>query len=323
MCIIYLLDPLVYLKLAFFYEDFATKDWVDAETHSKKCYEYYLDNVDPEDINILTRLGNLLVREHMSMEAITVYDKILKLDSSLKSIWFNKAHAHVKIDDVEGAIISLQKTLELDNSITAARHMLKALTESDALKAVKVEEDYIKDLFNSYAETYDSHGKKLLYSAPRVIRQELAKIYKSRFSENNNNIDSLDVQIIDNNNKKEKIIVNSLDKDFVEANAPVGSSCSSYTSFMNNSLDILDIGCGTGLAGAWLKDYAKSLVGVDISEQMVNVARKKMLYQDIQVMPISQYLEECTTDFDIVVAADVLSYIGELSDIFDKVSYYI
>ena len=37
---------------------------------------------------------------------------------------------------------------------------------------------------------------------------------------------------------------------------------------MNASLDILDIGCGTGLAGAWLKDYARSLVGVDLSEQV-------------------------------------------------------
>ena len=53
-----------------------------------------------------------------------------------------------------------------------------------------------------------------------------------------------------------------LDQSFPAASEPVGSSCSSYSSFMNNSLDILDIGCGTGQAGAWLKDYAKSLVGV-------------------------------------------------------------
>ena len=41
--------------------------------------------------------------------------------------------------------------------------------------------------------------------------------------------------------------------DFKEALAPVGSSCSSYSSFMNSSLDILDIGCGTGLAGTRAK----------------------------------------------------------------------
>jgi hypothetical protein len=52
---------------------------------------------------------------------------------------------------------------------------------------------------------------------------------------------------------------------YIEASKPVGAGCSSYSSFMNNTLDILDIGCGTGLAGAWLKDYAKTLVGKSLS----------------------------------------------------------
>jgi len=106
---------------------------------------------------------------------------------------------------------------------------------------------------------------------------------------------------------------------FTEASAPVGSSCSSYSSFMNASLDILDIGCGTGLAGAWLKDYARSLVGVDLSEQMVNVARKKMLYQELHVQPLNAFLEGCDRTFDLVVAADVLSYVGDLQSTFDQV----
>lgn len=55
---------------------------------------------------------------------------------------------------------------------------------------------------------------------------------------------------------------NPAPNSFLPAEKPVGSSCSSYSSFMNHSLDILDIGCGTGLVGAWLKDYAKTLVGV-------------------------------------------------------------
>jgi len=79
------------------------------------------------------------------------------------------------------------------------------------------------------------------------------------------------------------------------------------------------LGCGTGLAGAWLKDYAKTLVGVDLSEQMVNVAKKKMLYQELHVQPMGKYLDECVKTFDIVVAADVLSYVGDLSHIFSSV----
>lgn len=108
--------------------------------------------------------------------------------------------------------------------------------------------------------------------------------------------------------------------DFKEAVAPVGTSCSTYSSFMSDRLDILDIGCGTGLAGAWLKDYAKSLVGVDLSEQMVNLARKKMLYQELHVAPLSDYLAGCEQTFDLVVAADVLSYVGDLQTTFEQVA---
>eukprot|EP01031_Cornospumella_fuschlensis_P042856 gene42856-52366_t len=56
-------DAIVYLKLAMFYEDFARKDWVDAETLAEKCYRYYLEKVDAEDADVVLRLANLLLRE--------------------------------------------------------------------------------------------------------------------------------------------------------------------------------------------------------------------------------------------------------------------
>ena len=37
-------------------------------------------------------------------------------------------------------------------------------------------------------------------------------------------------------------------------------------------------------------------------------------------MPMSQYLESCSKTYDIVVAADVLSYVGDLSQIFKQVA---
>jgi len=314
-------DAVVYLKLAYFYEDFATKDWVDAADHAQSCYQYYLDQVDPDDTSVLTRLGNLLVREHKNEEAVKVYNKALSIDEKLHNVWFNRAHAQVKLCDSEGACESLRKTLELDPTITAARHMLLALNDEEATKVKTSDDKYIKELFDSYAQTYDNHGKKLLYSAPRVIRQELAKIYRTQMGD-----------VVDLDRPLEAIPVSSCsDHDhantpgapvtsFKEASEPVGSGCSTYRSFVNASLDILDIGCGTGLAGAWLKDYAKTLIGVDLSEQMINVARKKMLYQELYVDNMHNYLANCQKTFDIIVAADVLSYIGDLNSTFKQVA---
>lgn len=86
-------DALVYLKLAFFYEDYAKKDWIDADVHSERCYRYYLEQVDGEDVAVLLRLANMLVREGEAGKALEVYDKIIALDSSMESAWFNRCRA--------------------------------------------------------------------------------------------------------------------------------------------------------------------------------------------------------------------------------------
>ena len=78
-------------------------------------------------------------------------------------------------------------------------------------------------------------------------------------------------------------------------------------------LDVLDLGCGTGLAGGWVKDYCKRLVGVDISKEMVLLAKKKALYQETHVMSIDDYMTSIEEKFDLIIAADVFSYIGDLS----------
>ncbi len=229
-------------------------DWQDAAEHAERCYKYYLDNVDGQDVAILTRLGNLLVREHKSAQAIEIYDKVLALEQDQHGVWFNKAHAQIKEGDVAGAMISLKRTLELldgsdANTEAAASHMLIALDSTTALAADNVEDQYIKSLFNAYGSTYDDHVKKLLYQAPRVIRQELAKIYKGRFVVTDTATNTVMEGGIDGQ-----------DGENIPVNLPSDSpGCTTIvpTIKINNTLDILDLGCGTGLAGAWLKDYAK------------------------------------------------------------------
>ena len=127
--------------------------------------------MDPGDTAVLTRLGNLLVREHRPERAVDVYARVLEMDPGLENVWFNKAHAQIATGDVAGAAESLRKTLELDPTVVAARQMLRALSEEEATTASASEDGYVRDLFDTYALVYDAHVKKLLYSATRVIRQ--------------------------------------------------------------------------------------------------------------------------------------------------------
>ncbi|EKD71939.1 MAG: tetratricopeptide repeat family protein [uncultured bacterium] len=85
------------------------------------------------------------------------------------------------------------------------------------------------------------------------------------------------------------------------------------------SLDILDIGCGTGLCGVVLKPIARTLVGIDLSEKMLQIAAEKKCYDHLIQTDIVSYLVNKMDTFDLIVAGDVVVYYGDLSELFASV----
>ncbi|HEX4125192.1 MAG TPA: tetratricopeptide repeat protein [Tepidisphaeraceae bacterium] len=83
-------------------------------------------------------------------------------------------------------------------------------------------------------------------------------------------------------------------------------------------LDILDIGCGTGLCGALLRPIAKSLTGVDLSPAMIEQAKKRSVYDHLHVGDLLATLASADCQYDAIVAADVLIYHGDLAPIFES-----
>lgn len=80
---------------------------------------------------------------------------------------------------------------------------------------------------------------------------------------------------------------------------------------------VLDLGCGTGLTGAVLRPFAKKLIGIDLSEKMIDIARTKGLYDALDCLDVEASLTRYH-DNDLIVAGDVFTYIGDLSPIFKK-----
>jgi predicted TPR repeat methyltransferase len=76
---------------------------------------------------------------------------------------------------------------------------------------------------------------------------------------------------------------------------------------------MLDLGCGTGLTGGTLRDMADDITGIDISENMVEIAHEKDLYETLYVAEVEDFLEDNDDEpFDLVTATDVLPYLGAL-----------
>ncbi len=74
-------------------------------------------------------------------------------------------------------------------------------------------------------------------------------------------------------------------------------------------LDILDLGCGTGLCGVAFEDLARRLDGIDLSPAMVGKARARGVYNRLVVGDI----ERAEGGYGLWLAADTLVYLGDLA----------
>ncbi|WP_295813570.1 methyltransferase [uncultured Nitratireductor sp.] len=80
---------------------------------------------------------------------------------------------------------------------------------------------------------------------------------------------------------------------------------------------MLDLGCGTGLAGEVLRGMTDHITGVDLSENMIEITHEKGDYDALYVGDVVDFLHHADVDpFDLITATDVLPYLGDLEAFF-------
>lgn len=84
---------------------------------------------------------------------------------------------------------------------------------------------------------------------------------------------------------------------------------------LRGKLAILDLGCGTGLGGSAFADIASRLDGVDLSPAMIDRARARGIYNELRVADLETALEEEGRNYDLLLAADTLVYLGDLAPV--------
>jgi predicted TPR repeat methyltransferase len=82
------------------------------------------------------------------------------------------------------------------------------------------------------------------------------------------------------------------------------------------ALDVIDLGCGTGLVGHHFRSVAGRLTGVDVSPRMLQSAERRKIYDQLELGDCVRYLSARREPCDLVVAADVFIYAGDLAAVF-------
>jgi predicted TPR repeat methyltransferase len=86
------------------------------------------------------------------------------------------------------------------------------------------------------------------------------------------------------------------------------------------SLSVADLGCGTGACGPLVRPWARRLWGVDLSQKMLDEARKRRVYDELARREVTAFLQKKPAAFDLVVCADTLIYVGDLAPLFAALS---
>lgn len=86
--------------------------------------------------------------------------------------------------------------------------------------------------------------------------------------------------------------------------------------YPNKKLDLLDLGCGTGLLGASLGPVDGVIVGVDLSSEMIAQAYRRDVYAQFNQVNVLDALQATPENhYDVIAALDVLIYVGDLAPV--------
>ena len=80
----------------------------------------------------------------------------------------------------------------------------------------------------------------------------------------------------------------------------------------------LDLGCGTGLCGPLVRPMSQWLTGVDLSARMIEKARSLGVYDRLEQADVVEFLAGSDDRWDLVLAADVFIYVGDLEPVFAR-----
>lgn len=228
----------------------------DAEAEYRRAIE-----LDDKYADAYHNLAVVLGATGRASEAVTCYSRALTLKPQYPETRRALALAYCNIGRRDLAVQLCEQWVKDDPDSPVAKHTLAACSGRDV--PARAADEYVRRVFDSFADTFEAKLARLEYRAPAIVAQALA-----------------------------------------ESGLPA-----------TRSLEVADVGCGTGLCGPHLAPYARRLTGVDISVGMLKHARDKNVYDRLYEFELTAFLQDNPDAFDVIVSADTLVYFGQLEDV--------
>ena len=295
---------------------------LENEPQKAKIYFAKAELLNPLNSAALLNLADIYSREGAFDEAEKRYRRLLELDAKNFEAHQNYAEmlyrAHRTAEALEeyrqAAIINPQSA-EVSNNLAlvlkdlqeyaeAADLLLNAARLNPRLEEISINLSETASLLaSSQPEAAMKTAVRWLEICPdNIFAQKLKATLQGENFENNRLY-------------TEKLFDNFADNyELVMQNLGYAAAPAVGRTVGNEQAVVADLGCGTGLLGLALKAPQRTLIGVDLSQKMLDKAAAKGVYDRLVKDDIAHYLTQ-NRDFDVAVMGDVTGYLNNLEEI--------
>jgi len=261
-----------------------------------KAIELYEEILKEDEINfeVYLELGNCYKEIKDYNKALLYLKKAIKLNNKCHLGHFNMSKIYEKINKYEFSLFHLEMVIKIcPDSYEAFFSM------AQCYRKMKNEDKMIEYLHLTLEKLPEHPGANHLLAS---FNKNTTSKYSSEYAENlfDRYADYFEDHLVNSLEYKVPFIIKEKLKSLK----------------LSKESRFLDLGCGTGLLGKSIVESFPNLVGVDISKNMIEETRKKGIYSSLHVGDIEKFLLDNNEKFNLIIAADVFLYIGDLENIF-------
>lgn len=275
--------------------------WFENDRYEEAIESYKLAaELNPQDSDIFYNLGLACKMNKQYDDAENAYLRALELAEDDRDILYNLGCCYQDAGLIEQACIVFEQLLQ-----NVPDH-LSALNNLAYLQHLQENFDYARELYGRVLELDSGRqSAQFMYATlsgeneqappPEYVR-ELFDQYSEHFEEN---------------------LVKDLEYNTYCILRQAIEGLARKKNMYENGLDL---GCGTGLAGETFHPICAKLTGIDLSQNMLNQAAEKKLYNYLYCSDILEFLGQTDKSYDLFIAADMLPYLGTLEPLFAAIN---
>ena len=294
----------------------------EAETLIRRAVE-----LAPAYSDAHNNLGNVLQHQKRGDEAVKCYERAIALQPDLADAYNNLGNALQQQKRYDEAIVFYERAIALRPEMADAHLNLgKALEALDQMSQALTAYRQAVMLRPFHFDSYRRLGAAL-YGWDRI--EEAADVYRKWLSLEPDNplarhlLSACTGQAVATRASDDTVrnifdgFADSFDQilEGLQYRAPalVAQAATEVIGPPQSRLDILDAGCGTGLCAEHFKPFARRLVGVDLSLEMLKRAGMRQLYDELIMGELTAFVGAVPSAWDLIVSADTLVYFGDLT----------